>query len=40
MVLMYNDFEDLQIMATTADNPFSDMQLVNLGIKILRKVSK
>ena len=39
MVLIFNEIKDLQSMATAADNPCSDMQLVNLGIKILKNMN-
>ena len=44
LIVMYNEVQDLQDMAITANNRFSDTQIVNLSVqfitnmRVLRKV--
>ena len=39
MEVMYNEVEDLQELATAGSVPFSDPQLVNLGIQLLKNMN-
>ena len=36
LIMMYNEVEDLQDLATAAVNPFSDTQIVTLGIDLIK----
>ena len=39
LVLLYNEVEDLQELATAAQNPYTDTQLVNLGIRLIKNMA-
>ena len=36
LVLMFNEIDEMQDMATAAENEFSDQQIVNLGIHLIK----
>ena len=36
MAVMYNELQDLQDLATAANNAFSDKQFVNIGIQLIK----
>ena len=38
LVVMYNEVDDLQELATSAGLPYSDNQIINLGIKLIKNM--
>ena len=38
LIILYNEVEDLQELAVAAQNPYSDPQIINLGIKLIKNM--
>ena len=36
LIILYNDVEELQELATASDSPFSDTQMVNIGVQLIK----
>ena len=40
MVVMYNEIQDLQDLAIARDSPYSDTQLVEIGILLIKNMNE